>query len=90
MMHLVGCDARGQRRVSSVLATFNHYEMYAETSDGLTYQLVGNPGSFWDVVDVWESWCEANGIGMVTDVTRRLLARSVDDDHKTCMANGAR
>lgn len=64
-------------RRPSALVSSNHKAMCAETSDGLTYRLVGKPGWFWDVVDVWDAWF--NSAGAVKDVTERLLAESTRD-----------
>ncbi|MDY7816298.1 hypothetical protein U0F71_11305 [Burkholderia pseudomallei] len=80
MKHLVGYDSLDIGRVSSGLVSFSLRTMCAETSDGLIYRLVGKRGGFWDVVDVWDIWFEANSAGVVKDVTERLLAKPSDDN----------
>lgn len=77
---LAGYDPLDRGCVSAALVSFNHKAMRAETSDGLIYRLVGKPGWFWDVVDVWDVWFEANSAGVVKDVTERLLAKSLGED----------
>lgn len=79
LMHLVGYDSLGMGCVSSALGAFNRDTMYAETSDGRTYRLIGRPGSYWDVADVWDLWFDANSVGVVTDVTDRLLVEATDN-----------
>ena len=79
--HLVGFDTTNSGCVSSVLISLNFKTMLAETIDGLSYRLVGKQGWFWDVVDVWDFWFDANSAGVVKDVTERLLAEAaVADD----------
>ncbi|WP_129112242.1 hypothetical protein [Burkholderia pseudomallei] len=56
LKRLVGYNLLDQEFVTSALVSFNHKVMRAKTSDGLTYQFVGKPGWFWDVVDVWDAW----------------------------------
>ncbi len=65
LMHVVGYDSLGMGCVSSALGAFNRDTMYAETSDGRTYRLIGRPGSYWDVADVWDLWFDANSVGVV-------------------------
>ena len=74
LKRLVGYNVLDQGCVTSALVSFNHKVMQAKTSDGLTYQLMGKPGWFWDVVDVWDAWF--NSAGAVKDVTERMLAKS--------------
>ncbi|CAJ8264268.1 Uncharacterised protein [Burkholderia pseudomallei] len=77
LKRLVGYDLLDRECVTSALVSFSHKDMRAKTSDGLTYQLMGKPGFFWDVVDVWDAWF--NSAGAVKDVTERLLAKSTRD-----------
>ena len=77
LKRLVGYDVLDQECVTSTLVSFNREVMRAKTSGGITYQLMGNPGGFWDVVDVWDAWF--NSAGAVKDVTERLLAKSTRD-----------
>lgn len=83
LKRLVGYDSVDQGRVSSALVTFNQKTMHVQTSDGLTYRLLGEPGFFWDVIDTWDIWFHAitrGEGGAVKDVTEQMLAKSVDDD----------
>ncbi|WP_233848021.1 BPSL0761 family protein [Paraburkholderia sp. HD33-4] len=78
--HLVGYDSLCKGCVASSLVSFDRQAMRAKARSGLVYQLVGKPGSFWDVEDVWELWFEANSAGICKEVTEQLLAQSADDD----------
>lgn len=77
LKRLVGYGLLDQEFVTSTLVSFIHKDMRAKTSDGLTYRLMGKPGWFWDVVDVWDAWF--NSAGAVKDVTEQLLAKSTRD-----------
>lgn len=77
LKRLVGFDTCDNGCVSSALVSLNPKTMLAETIDGVTYRLMGKHGWFWDVVDVWDIWFEANGTGVVKDVTERLLAKQL-------------
>ena len=76
LIHLVGFNSFGRGRVSGAVGAFDHCAMRAFTSDGNTYQLVGKPGTFWNVENVWETWFQVHCLGAVTDVTEWLLAES--------------
>ncbi|MFM0543709.1 hypothetical protein PQR29_03165 [Paraburkholderia strydomiana] len=83
LKRLVGYDSVDQGRVSSALVEFNPKASHVQTSDGLTYRLLGEPGFFWEIIDTWDVWFHAitGGTGGgVTDVTERMLAKSVVDD----------
>lgn len=77
LKRLVGYDLLDQEFVTSALVSFNQQDMQAKASDGHTYRLVGKPGWFWDVVDVWDA--SFNSAGAVKDVMERLLAKSIRD-----------
>lgn len=83
LKRLVGFDSVDHGRVSSALVTFNPKTMHVQSSDGLTYRLLGEPGSFWDVIDIWDIWfhtiTRGQG-GTVKDVTELMRGKSVDDD----------
>lgn len=78
LRRLVGNHLHGHGCVSAALVYFDGKTLRAETLDGLSYQLFGKPGWFWDVVDVWDGWREVQG-GMTRDVTEQLLAESGRD-----------
>ncbi|WP_165987985.1 hypothetical protein [Caballeronia sp. SBC1] len=81
LKRLVGYDFLDQGCVSSALISFNQKAMRAQSSDGLTYQLVGKPGGFWEVVDVWDSRFDFNGGGgMTKDVTEEMLTKLAGHD----------
>lgn len=80
MKRLVADNSFGQGCVSSALLSLYYQPMHAKTSDGLTYRLVGKPRGFGDIVDVWDTWLEANSAGVVKDVAEQLLAKSAGDD----------
>lgn len=73
--HLVGYDSLRHGCVSSALVSFCEDTISVETNDGRTYRLVGEPGGFWDVIDVWDDWF--NSSGAVRDVTESLVVVSV-------------
>jgi hypothetical protein len=75
LRRLVGNHLHGYGCVSAALVHFNCKTLRAETLDGLSYQLFGKPGWFWDVVEIWDGWREVQG-GMTKDVTAELLAGS--------------
>jgi hypothetical protein len=83
LRRLVGYDSVDHGRVSSALVTFNQKTMHVQSSDGLTYRLLGKPGNFWDVIDTWDIWfhtiTRGQG-GAVKDVTEQMRGKSVDDD----------
>lgn len=80
LKRLVGYDSVDHGRVSSSLVTFHPKTMHVQSSDGLTYRLLGEPGNFWDVIDTWDTWfhtiTRGQG-GAVKDVTDLMLAKSV-------------
>lgn len=82
LQRLVGYDSVDHGRVSSALVTFNPKTMHVLSSDGLTYRLLGEPGSFWDVIDTWDIWfhtiTRGQG-GAVKDVTEQMRGKSVGD-----------
>ncbi len=81
LMRLVGYDCADQGRVSSSLVTFDQKALRAQTNDGQTYRLLGEPGFFWDVVDTWDAWFDTitGGVGgAVKDVTEEMRKRPED------------
>lgn len=79
LRRLVGFDSVDQGRVSSALVMFDQESMQAQTSDGLTYRLLGEPGFFWTVVDTWDTWLHTitHGTGGGTkDVTEQVCGKS--------------
>ena len=60
LKRLVGFDNLDQGCVSSALVKFDQDAMQAQTSDGSTYRLLGEPGFFWTVVEVWDRVIEEN------------------------------
>ncbi|TXC88495.1 hypothetical protein [Paraburkholderia azotifigens] len=82
LKRLVGYDSVDQGRVSSALVTFNQKTMHVQTSDGLTYRLLGEPGFFWDVIDTWDIWfhtiTRGQG-GCVKDVTEQIRGKAMGD-----------
>jgi hypothetical protein len=82
LQRLVGYDSVDHGRVSSALVTFNPKAMQVQSSDGLTYRLLGEPGNFWDVIDTWDIWfhtiTHGQG-GAVKDVTEQMRGKVVDD-----------
>lgn len=82
LKRLVGYDSVDQGRVSSALVTFNRTTMQMQSSDGLTYRLLGEPGSFWDVIDTWDIWfhtiTRGQG-GCVKDVTEQIREKAMGD-----------
>ncbi|MFM0142521.1 hypothetical protein [Paraburkholderia sp. RL18-085-BIA-A] len=83
LQRLVGYDSVDRGRVSSALVTFNQETMRVQVSDGLIYQLLGEPGNFWDVIDTWDIWfhtiTRGQG-GAVKDVTEQMRGKSAGDD----------
>ncbi|MGF6568655.1 hypothetical protein ABH945_000731 [Paraburkholderia sp. GAS333] len=72
---LVGYDSGDCGHVSSALVRFNTKTMHVQTSDGLTYRLLGEPGSFRDVIDTWDIWFHSitgGQGGAVKDVTEQM------------------
>lgn len=80
LKRLVGYDFLDQGCVSSALVSFDQKAMRARSNDGLTYQLVGKPGGFWEVVEVWDNRFDFKGGGMTMDFTEQLLAKLAGDD----------
>lgn len=82
LQRLVGYDSVDHGRVSSALVVFNPKTMHVQSSDGLTYRLLGEPGSFWDVIDTWDIWfhtiTRGQG-GAVKDVTERMRGKAMGD-----------
>ena len=82
LQRLVGYDSVDHGRVSSALVTFNHKTMHVQSSDGLTYRLLGEPGNFWDVIDTWDIWfrtiTHGQG-GAVKDVTEQMRGKAMGD-----------
>lgn len=80
LQRLVGYDSVDHGRVSSALVTFNHKTMHVQSSDGLTYGLLGEPGNFWDVIDTWDIWfhtiTHGQG-GCVKDVTEQMRGKGM-------------
>lgn len=75
LKRLVGFDNLDRGCVSSALVKFDQKAMQAQTSDGLTYRLLGEPGFFWSVIDTWDSWFHTitHGTGGATkDVTEQM------------------
>ncbi|MFL9916907.1 hypothetical protein PQR75_16245 [Paraburkholderia fungorum] len=83
LQRLVGYDSVDRGRVSSALVTLNQETMRVQSSDGLIYRLLGEPGNFWDVIDTWDIWfhtiTRGQG-GAVKDVTEQMCGKSVGDD----------
>jgi hypothetical protein len=82
LQRLVGYDSLDHGRVSSALVTFNHKTMHVQSSDGLIYRLLGEPGNFWDVIDTWDIWFHTitrgqGGAGK--DVTEQMRGKAVND-----------
>jgi hypothetical protein len=82
LQRLVGFDSVDHGRVSSALVTFNPKTMHVQSSDGLTYRLLGEPGNFWDVIDTWDIWfhtiTRGQG-GAVKDVTEQMRGKAMGD-----------
>ena len=82
LKRLVGYDSVDQGRVSSALVTFNRTTMQMQSSDGLTYRLLGAPGFFWDVIATWGVWFDTitGGTGgCVKDVTEQIRGKAMGD-----------
>lgn len=81
LQRLVGFDSVDKGRVSPALVTFNPQTMIVQSRDGLTYRLLGEPGSFWEVIDTWEIWFHAVTCGTggcVKDVTEQMRGKGMD------------
>ncbi len=80
LQRLVGFDSVDHGRVSSALVTLNPETMRVQSSDGLTYRLLGEPGNFWDVIDTWEIWFHTftpGQGGAVKDVTEQMRGKGM-------------
>ena len=76
--HLLGIrtDTR-DARISSPLAGFDMETMFAHTSTGRVYQLVGPPGWAADAQYVLLSWCQRHRVREISDVTTEYLAHII-------------
>ena len=75
LKRLVGFDNLDRGCVSSALVKFDQKAMQAQTSDGLPYRLLGEPGFFWSVIDTWDSWFHTiihGTCGATKDVTEQM------------------
>ncbi|MGB8419963.1 hypothetical protein [Paraburkholderia sp.] len=82
LQRLVGFDSVDKGRVSPALVTFNPKTMLVQSRDGLTYCLLGEPGSFWEVIDTWEIWFHAmtrGAGGGVKDVTEQMRGKGIGE-----------
>lgn len=81
-MRLVGYDSFEKRHISSALVEFDQRALHVQTSDGGTYRLLGEPGFFWEVIDIWDIWYHSitrGEGGAVKDVTERMRRKLVGD-----------
>jgi hypothetical protein len=94
LQRLVGFDSVDHGRVSSALVALNQETMHVQSSDGLTYRLLGEPGNFWDVIDTWDIWfhtiTRGQG-GAVKDVTDKMRGSAMGNgDTQRPHISGAR
>lgn len=71
LKRLVGFDNLDQGCVSSALVKFDQNAMQARTTDGSTYRLLGEPGFFLTVVEVWDTRFRREA-GVTKDVTEQM------------------
>ncbi|WP_241300250.1 hypothetical protein [Burkholderia stabilis] len=82
LKRFVGYDSVDRGRVSAALVSFDQKVLRAQTSDGLTYQLLGEPGFFWEVIDTWDIWFHSISHGeggCVKDVTEQMCRKATGD-----------
>lgn len=72
--HLVGCMPKqgvGQVHVTAAIYSFDIENRRVRTANGVSYELVGQPGIEHNAESLWEQWKNANGVINDVDVTNQ-------------------